>query len=115
MGDSYAALKRHMAAMEAALSTLTTELAEVQDRIATLEGGSDSALAVMVAAVTVQASAMQAQADATRAAAEARTKPGMLDITDMSPARATCAFALALAGRPAMGAGTGMRDSWHAA
>ena len=46
--DSTAALKRHMAAMEAALSTLTTELSAAQDRIAALEGGSDSALAARV-------------------------------------------------------------------
>ena len=90
-----------MAAMEAALSTLTTELSAAQDRIAALEGGSDSALAAMAAAVTAQASATQAQADATRAAAEARAKPDMPDIAGMSPARATYALALALADGPA--------------
>ena len=112
--DSTAALKRRMAAMEAALSALTTELSAAQDRIAALEGGSDSALAAMAAAVTAQASATQAQADATRAAAEARAKPDMPDIAGMSPARATYALALALAGGPAVAAATAVHDSWHA-
>ena len=113
--DSTAALKRHMAAMEAALSTLTTELSTAQDRIAALEGGSDSALAAMAAAVMAQASATQAQAGAARAAAEARTEPGAPGVADTQPMSAACDLALALAGGPGVDADTAARDTWHAA
>ena len=113
--DSTAALKRRMAAMEAALSTLTTELSAAQDRIAALEGGSDSALAAMAAAVAAQASATQAQADATRAAAEAQTKPDAPDVAGTPPMRAAYDLALALADGPSVVAGTAVRDTWHAA
>ena len=97
MGDSDAALKRQIVAMEVALGSLTAELAIAQDRIATLEGGSDSALAVMAAAVTAQASVTQAQADATRAAAEAGAKPKVPGVATVPPVRAAYSLALALA------------------
>ena len=70
MGDSDAALKRRVAAIETALGSLSAELAAAKDRITALEGGGDSALTAMAAAVAAQASATQAQADAARAASK---------------------------------------------
>eukprot|EP00937_MAST-01D_sp_MAST-1D-sp2_P006206 g6206.t1 len=115
MGDSDAALKRRVAAMEAALGGLSAELAAAQDRIAALEGGSDSALAAMAASVTAQASATQAQADATRAAAEAAAKPKVPDVAAVPPMRAAYSLALALTDGPDIGSDTSVRDTWHAA
>eukprot|EP00937_MAST-01D_sp_MAST-1D-sp2_P004082 g4082.t1 len=115
MGDSDAALKRRVAAMEAALGALAAELATAQGRTTALEGGSDSALAAMAAAVTAQASVTQAQADATRAAAEASAKPKVPGVAAVPPVRAAYNLALALADRPDASSDTAVRDTWHAA
>eukprot|EP00937_MAST-01D_sp_MAST-1D-sp2_P001108 g1108.t1 len=115
MGDSDAALKRRVAAMEAAPGALAAELATAQGRITALEGGSDSALAAMAAAVTAQAGATQAQAGATRAATEAGAKPKVPGVAAVTPVRAACSLALALADGPDVSSDTTVRDTWHAA
>eukprot|EP00937_MAST-01D_sp_MAST-1D-sp2_P003737 g3737.t1 len=111
MGDSDAAPKRQAVTMEAALCALTAELATVQNRIAALGGGSDSALAAVTAAVVAQASATQAQAGAPRAAAEAGAKPDVPGVAATPPMRAAYNLALAFAGRPGASAGTAVRDT----
>ena len=99
--DSTAALKRRVAAMEAALSALTAELSTAQDRIAAVEGGGDGALA---AAVREQTAAIRAAA----ATANAEAKPDVppeFAAAPMCMAPACHAAALALQAGPAVAAG----------
>ena len=67
MGDTDAALKRRVAALEAAIDSLRTDLGARSD-------ARDAAVAELVAAVREQAAAIRAAA----AAANAEAKPGII-------------------------------------
>ena len=106
MGDTDAALKRRVAAVEAALDSLRADLGARSD-------ARDAAVTELVAAVREQTTAIRAAAATANAEAKPDVPPEFAAVP-MRMAPACHAAALALQAGPAVNAGTDLRDSWPA-